>query len=61
MNIENDEILKELKKEYFTLLQTEVIGKTKSLTIRIDKLEKNIRKRIKELTATPFEDESAIS
>lgn len=41
---DNTQELKELLKEYFQLLKTEVIGKTRSLTKRIDDMEKKIKK-----------------
>lgn len=45
----DDDILNDLKKRYFKLIQSENIGKTPEITKKLDELEKYIRERVKDL------------
>lgn len=45
----DDDILNDLKKRYFKLIQVEKIGKTPEITKKLDELEKYIRERVKDL------------
>lgn len=45
----DDEILNDLKKRYFKLIESENFGKTPEITKKLDELEKYIRERVKDL------------
>lgn len=49
IDLSKDELLINLKSDYFKLINHEEIGKTPKLTSKLDNLEQNIRNRIKEL------------